>query len=601
MEDVGSAQEEPIPARKFAPAPNLRRPPNNQQTLETRDMLPAEDVLQFVDLEELANPEKMAKKTTVQTSAQSGPPPDDTEQPENPVPANFPPAPTRRKRKNATNVVDSTSTTTTTARTQTPVAPSTTNISVPPAVTTARTKSTPSPASIWDNNYEVHTDNSEVYNLTADPRRDEEDQPQRKNDRYDNNGNRTAASATRSRGRERGYFDTDNNNDGDDNNDYNTRNNDAGPSSRQSRPPRSERTRKLSDSSKPTTASAAAPAVPRASPEEIRRRREEEEKVEKMQLLYKLYEYEQRGHHMASSYSMDSNVDELRFEVSKIRNIESAKHSVKWYKVFLMIVISTVETLNTKFDPFGIRLKGWSKEMNTKKDDLDDCFHRLHDKYSVKAAIEPELELAFAFFGGAFMYHLQNAADNFGEMGTLVKALTGAGGEGIPQPKQQAPPMTNMHSFQHPQHYQPQSPSQQQQQQQQYQPAPSSQQQQYQASPSSQQYQSAGRPQTQSYVETVPPPAQEPARVGKTGRRIMKGPPIPSGASDIASMLPSMMDSGPADDVPIPTNFTVPASVGGPRTTKPKQSSNTTATKKTSSRTASSTPSSSKGGTTFVI
>jgi len=68
-----------------------------------------------------------------------------------------------------------------------------------------------------------------------------------------------------------------------------------------------------------------------------------------------------------------------------------------------MIVVTSVETLNTKFDPFGLRLKGWSKDMNAKKEDLDDCFHRLHDKYSSKTAIEPELELAFAVFGGCFM------------------------------------------------------------------------------------------------------------------------------------------------------------------------------------------------------
>src|SRR3989304_1630986 len=68
--------------------------------------------------------------------------------------------------------------------------------------------------------------------------------------------------------------------------------------------------------------------------------------------------------------------------------------------------------------------------MNAKKEDLDDCFHRLHDKYSSKAAIEPELELAFAFFGGAFMYHLDNIAENYGELGNLIGAITGGGGGG---------------------------------------------------------------------------------------------------------------------------------------------------------------------------
>jgi hypothetical protein len=167
------------------------------------------------------------------------------------------------------------------------------------------------------------------------------------------------------------------------------------------------------------------PAVP---PEELRRRREEEEIKEKQQLLLMLYQFEKRGCHISQSFSMESSIEELRFEVQKIKNERSAKTSVKWYKVFLMIVTTAVEELNTRFDPFGLRLKKWSKKMHETKDELDDCFYRLHDKYSAKASIEPEMELFFAFFGGMFMYHLENAADGVGEIGKIVSHVTGGSG-----------------------------------------------------------------------------------------------------------------------------------------------------------------------------
>jgi hypothetical protein len=304
----------------------------------------------------------------------------------------------------------------------------------------------------------------------------------------------------------------------------------------------------------------------------MRRRREEEEKKEKMQLLHKLYQYEQRGHRMANSYSMDSNIDELRFEVAKIRNEENAKRSVKWYKVIMMVLVSTVETLNTRFDPFGLRLKGWSKDMNEKKEDLDDSFHRLHDKYSSKSTIEPEWELAFAFFGGAFMYHLQNAAENYGELGGMLSAIAGGSGGGggggansgkshqasagnrpgmsktagwhpgtatnIPMNDgSQQSIMTNMPLFQQQPLQQPP----------QYQQAP---------------------PQPPQYQQASPQQPQTPA-VGKTGRRIMNGPPLPAGGGmvgmNVMSMMSGMNDfEENSDDVPI--DFSLPPTVGGAKT-----------------------------------
>jgi len=269
-----------------------------------------------------------------------------------------------------------------------------------------------------------------------------------------------------------------------------------------------------------------------------------------MQLLHKLYQYEQRGHRIANAYSMDSNIYELRFEVAKIRHEESAKHSVKWYKVFMMIVVSTVEALNTRFDPFGIRLKGWSKDMNEKKDDLDDCFHRLHEEYSSKSTIHPALELAFAFFGGAFMYHLQNTAENYSELGGMLSMIAGKNGSsttksGADLPVNRSSPKVAGWSN---------SPT---------------------------------TPPQQTEIMTNMPlfQQQQPERrkVGRNGRRIMNGPAIPGAATmggmDVMSMMSGGM-SEPEDDVPI--DFSVPKTVGG---YKPSQSSENRSTPATTRKT----------------
>lgn len=237
-------------------------------------------------------------------------------------------------------------------------------------------------------------------------------------------------------------------------------------------------------------------------PEELRRRRKEEERNEKMQLLHRLYQFEQRGHRMANSYSMDSSVDELRFEVAKIRNEESARRAVKWSKMFLMFIVSMVENMNTQYDPFGLKLQGWTRDMNSKKDDLDDCFHRLHDKYSSKMSVEPELELAIAFFGGAFTYHLQNSTEGT-MIGGLINGWTGGG-----------------------------------------------------ASKSTGASKSAGsRAPSRSVSE---PPAR-----GKPQRRVMKPPAMPAGTMEMANTMSAMMSDDEEDDdnMDIPLDFS--GTVGG--------------------------------------
>lgn len=513
LEDVDDQQrpdEQPV-ARKFTRAPDFRpaaAPRRKQQ--ETRDVLAESDVLNYVDLDELANPAKMVKKKDP-ADEPSGPPPEVDAASERPAPARFPPAPKSKTKKTPKSVTMAPSK-------KVAVEESRRRGSSPKPAEPPRRRSSPKPAHRspsrerrrhYDDEYEVEGEGQfEVFEVGR------------------SDGARPKVSK---------YFDDDLIADYD-------------AAAVEEPQPRRRRQRRESDAV--DERQAPAPTPKRISPEELRARREEEENKEKAEILYRLSNYEERGYRMANTYSMASNIDELRFELNKIRNHESAKHSVKWYKVFLMIVVTTIETLNTKFDPFGLRLKKWSKRMNEKKEDLDDCFHRLHDKYSSKTSIEPEYELIFFLFGGAFMYHLENTADNHGDLGNLITAITGGGAEPAKpkkrvvvekEPVPQPAVRTNIASFQ-----QQQDALQRQQQ---------AQQQQQQAMQQQQQQQQADG---------------EPV-YGKSGRRIMTAPMIPSGAAEMSSMF--MMAGAPKEDdmdVPIPTDFKVPPSVGGIKPSAPK-------------------------------
>jgi hypothetical protein len=73
-----------------------------------------------------------------------------------------------------------------------------------------------------------------------------------------------------------------------------------------------------------------------------------------------------------------------------------------------MTAITGIEFLNNKFDPFDLKLDGWSEQINENVDDYDEIFGELHEKYKSKAKMAPELKLLFQLGGSAIMLHMTN-------------------------------------------------------------------------------------------------------------------------------------------------------------------------------------------------
>jgi hypothetical protein len=81
---------------------------------------------------------------------------------------------------------------------------------------------------------------------------------------------------------------------------------------------------------------------------------------------------------------------------------------VKFKGKMLMACITGLEFLNNKFDPFDLKLDGWSEQVNENIDDYDEIFGELHEKYKSKAKMAPELKLLFQLGGSAIMLHMTN-------------------------------------------------------------------------------------------------------------------------------------------------------------------------------------------------
>ena len=100
---------------------------------------------------------------------------------------------------------------------------------------------------------------------------------------------------------------------------------------------------------------------------------------------------------------MDSPLAEMKGEFEMIKNEREKKNSVKFQGKMLLAFVSGLEFLNGRFDPFDLKLDGWSEAVNENIDEYDDVFGELHEKYGGKAKMAPELKLLFMLGGSAAM------------------------------------------------------------------------------------------------------------------------------------------------------------------------------------------------------
>ena len=145
---------------------------------------------------------------------------------------------------------------------------------------------------------------------------------------------------------------------------------------------------------------AVAPSKPTLTREEILR--------EKIIYLRKLEALEKKGIKLTKKYSIECSLDEMKGEYEMIKSESEKNSSVKFQGKMLMAAVSAIEFLNSKFDPFDIKLDGWAEAVNENIDDYDDVFGELHEKYSGRAKIAPELKLLFMLGGSAAMLHMTN-------------------------------------------------------------------------------------------------------------------------------------------------------------------------------------------------
>ena len=143
---------------------------------------------------------------------------------------------------------------------------------------------------------------------------------------------------------------------------------------------------------------------------------------EKQKMLLKLYEYQTKGIKLSKRFTPESTYEEVKLEYDMQNKMLSNRSAIAFSRKMLMAAVTGLEYMNGRFDPFNIKLDGWSESVMENIGDYDKIFERLAEKYSGRGEMAPELELLFSLAGSAFMFHLTSS---------FFKSSGGGGIEGM--------------------------------------------------------------------------------------------------------------------------------------------------------------------------
>lgn len=156
---------------------------------------------------------------------------------------------------------------------------------------------------------------------------------------------------------------------------------------------------------------------------------------EKAELLYQFDRMIKKGMYVPKQFTMDSNLEEMKVEYERLKRDKEADASIAFQQKLLTAFTTGVEMLNSRFDPFDVKLEGWSESIHENINDYNDVFEELHFKYKSKAKVAPEIKLLMMMSSSAFMFHLTNTMfksslpqmkDVFKQNPDLMKQFAGA-------------------------------------------------------------------------------------------------------------------------------------------------------------------------------
>jgi hypothetical protein len=133
----------------------------------------------------------------------------------------------------------------------------------------------------------------------------------------------------------------------------------------------------------------------------------EQEFARKTEALTQLERMDRKGI-TGNKMTMANTLDEIQAEVERRKDSKALEASLRFQRSMLTTVTNGMEFLNSRFDPLGIKLDGWSEQVSENIEDYDEIFEELYDKYKDKSKVAPEVRLIMSLGLSAAMCHVTN-------------------------------------------------------------------------------------------------------------------------------------------------------------------------------------------------
>ena len=126
----------------------------------------------------------------------------------------------------------------------------------------------------------------------------------------------------------------------------------------------------------------------------------------KSEILTKLDRMERNGAKLPFRHSMSSDLAVMEADYNRLVTNSQVDGTVKTGRQSLMMLSNGLEWLNRMYNPFNIKLDGWSDTMFENLDDYNESLEELHFKYRGKSKLPPEARILLTFVSSAFYFHI---------------------------------------------------------------------------------------------------------------------------------------------------------------------------------------------------
>lgn len=163
-----------------------------------------------------------------------------------------------------------------------------------------------------------------------------------------------------------------------------------------------------------------------------KKKRKEEIRQEKFVMLTRISSLSKNGISTRKKFSMEDDIDDIRFECYRMTREKNSQKAIKTMQQMLISAATFIEFGNMMFDPFNLKLNGFSKNMLLTVSDYDDSLEEIHHKWSGKTSIGPEVMVMFSFITSAIFHHAGNTTQkpNFSGSPETDQPSSGGGSSG---------------------------------------------------------------------------------------------------------------------------------------------------------------------------